>query len=320
MPNPKRHHYIPESYLCRFTAGRTDQSPFSVFDIRMRQFRIQTPRNTGVQGYYNAVEQADGTRNLDIEKSLSRIEGEAHRTIAKVERREELDEKERGVLALFVATLKLRGPEFQDEVGQMMGATLRQAARLTLETDERAEESLAQFERDTGAPLGISAKELRAFILSDDYSINIHRNEGLRVMAALAGDTAKRFARMDWTFFHSPSDRAFITTDSPFYVMEPSGWDTVPRWYGFGYGTLGTQKFIPLTDRVCLAMYDPGVALQHRVLSEAGVRAINIRLAANAYRFVIARDEDLLRSLVRAVERQEKRGKFRWGGSKLVAG
>lgn len=151
MSDAKRHHYLPVSYLNRFTPEGTEQSRLCVYDIKLRQFRVQTPRNTGVQSYYNAVVQEDGTRNFEIEKAFSQIEGDASALITKIEAREQIDEKDRGVLALFVAAQKLRVPEFEEDVGKMMEAPLRLVGRMSFATPERARESLALFEKDTGA-------------------------------------------------------------------------------------------------------------------------------------------------------------------------
>lgn len=317
MSNPKRHHYLPESYLSRFTRERTDQGKLWIYDIKKREFREQTPRNTGVQGYYNAVEKEDGTRDFGIEESFSRIESETATVINKIEAREPIDEKDRGILGLFVAAQMMRGPEFEEDVGKMMEGPLRMAAQISFATPERARQSLEQFEKDTGKPLGASAEEMMEYLKRDDYQLKFHRNESLRVMTNLVGDTAKRFVRMDWRFFHAPADRTFITTDSPFVVMAPDDWGDMPPWNGFGYGTLGTRKLMPLSDKVCLIMFDPGTAAEHGDLTEAGVRTINTHLAVEAYRLVIAREEPLLRSLVRSVERNEKRRGFKWGGSKV---
>lgn len=263
------------------------------------------------------MEKEDDTRDFGIEESFSHIESETATVINKIEAREPIDEKDRGVLGLFVAAQMMRGPEFEEDVDKMMEGPLRLAAQMSFATPERARQSLEQFEKDTGKPLGASAEEMTEYLKRDDYQLKFHRNESLRVMANLVGDTAKRFVRMDWRFFHAPADRTFITTDSPFVVMAPDNWGDMPPWYGFGYGTLGTRKLMPLSDKVCLVMFDPGTAAEHGDLTEAGVRTINTHLATEAYRMVIAREEALLRSLVRLVERNEKRRGFKWGGSKV---
>ena len=85
----------------------------------------------------------------------------------------------------------------------MMEAPLRMAGKLSFATLERAKESLAQFERDTGAPLGATAEEMMEYFKRDNYTLEFHRNESLRMMVNLMGDMAKRFARMDWMFFHA---------------------------------------------------------------------------------------------------------------------
>jgi len=314
MPTPKRHHYLPVSYLCRFARERSERGALHVFDLVNRQPRVQTPKNTGVQGYYNAIEKQDGTRDFGIEQFFSRIESQVSPVIDRLEGGGTLTEEERGILGLFVACQKLRGPEFEEQPRQTMDQILRLSARLCFADADRAHESLAQFERDTGAPLGLSAEEMMAYIQRDDYQIRIHRNESLRLMTRLVGDMAKRFVRMDWQFLHTSRKCAFITTDNPVYVMPPVDWRNMPKWCGYGYGTPGTRKLFPLSDRLCLMMLDPGVRAEHASIGDEDVRTINLHLATEAYRLVIARDQHLLDSLVRAVSRAERRKGFKWGG------
>lgn len=87
MPNhPKRHHYLPEFYLKKFTREKA----LWVYDIPSKQLRPQTPNDTGAIGYFNAMEDKDGNRSFIIEEALSQIEGAMGQVILKIEAREAL--------------------------------------------------------------------------------------------------------------------------------------------------------------------------------------------------------------------------------------
>lgn len=314
MSNPKRHHYVPQSYLRCFSADRSEDGALFVYDIRKRELRPQLPKDTCVQGYYNAVELADGSRSFAIEEALSRIEGRAVPVISKIEEREELTSQEYGTLSSFIAFQKLRVPEFEADVNQATEKTLKATLSVAFESEERAQHLLEEFERDTGAPLGIGAKEMMEFIKNDRYRIETGRNESLRVMANLAENTAQRFMAMDWMFLHAPPGRAFVTSDNPFHIMPPANFEKRPKWMGYGYGTPGTKKLVPLTSKVGLVMCDYGDRIQHVDATSEAVRTFNLGLASDAFRFLIGHEEALVLSVARKMERAEKRGGFRWGG------
>lgn len=320
MPHAKRHHYLPESYLARFTRERSRQGRFWVYDIKQRQLRAQTPHNTAVQGYYNAVELEDGTRSFEVEEWLSKVEGDVAPIIDQIEDHQPVSIEDQAVVAVFVALQKLRGPAFEEAVGKMNEAVMKKVTQLCFANAQRAREVMEEYERDTGTPLGGTPEEMVDFAQRDAYQIETHRNESLRLMVELCTDTAKRFVRFDWAFVHVPDGRSFVTTDLPFHVIEPPGWERKFGIRGFGYGTPGTRKIIPLSDKVCLIMYGPGRRCEHRGISVEGVRSLNQRLAADAYRLVIGRDEDLVKSLVRVLQKAELRHGFEWGGTNLNVG
>jgi len=108
MPShPKRHHYLPESYLKRFTR----QKALWVYDVETKQLRPQTPHDTGAIGYFNALEDKDGNRSFVIEEALSEIEGATVQVMQRIEAREKLSDEDRHTLAHFVALQMLRGPD-----------------------------------------------------------------------------------------------------------------------------------------------------------------------------------------------------------------
>lgn len=60
---------------------------------------------------------------------------------------------------------------------------------------------------------------------------------------------------LDWLFVVNDSGRDFITCDAPVASINP--YLMKRRWRGgFGNGAVGLQKLIPLSNRVCLCLYD----------------------------------------------------------------
>lgn len=81
--NSKRHHYLPKFYLNNFCIYR---SRFLwVFDRQKNEYRQQKPVNTAVKRRYYTITDSKGIYHNDIEKILSRIEGESKNILEKVE-------------------------------------------------------------------------------------------------------------------------------------------------------------------------------------------------------------------------------------------
>src|SRR5438445_7718656 len=115
MSHPKRHHYLPESYLRRFLTEKV----LWVYDIQSEQLRPQSPHDTGTIGYFNALEDNDGNRNFVIEEELSKMEGTLSDLMKKVEERSPLTKAEKAQLAYFSAMQFVRGPDFHDDINKV---------------------------------------------------------------------------------------------------------------------------------------------------------------------------------------------------------
>jgi hypothetical protein len=322
MPSqPKRHHYLPESYLCRFTHGGTPSSELWVYDIEKREFRSQTPHGTGVQRHYYSVTLPNGTKDARLETEFSEVEGCAISIIKKVEARQDLTNEERSALAYFLALLKVRVPQFEDTFNQSQEQLFRMATRMLLDNDRRAQEAIDQFQKETGKTISMSGKEMAEFA-SDPTRCRfvLDRRHSLILSLKMADALAPDFHRMEWTFVHSPNNTSFLTTDAPYTITPPPNAGKGPTAMGYGYKHIGTKKIMPLSAKTAVVMGDPGSDTIHCDLDDNGVFSINCGLASDAFRYVIGRDEANLRSVVEEVLRLEKLSGSKWGGSRLIFG
>ena len=105
MSFPKRHHYLPISYLDGFARDRM----LWVFDRVKDEFRQQTPLNTGLEKHLNTYTDEFGEKKT-IESELAEIEGATKSIIFSLNQRQKIKEPEREVLSQFVALLWMRVP------------------------------------------------------------------------------------------------------------------------------------------------------------------------------------------------------------------
>jgi hypothetical protein len=314
MPNhPKRHHYLPESYLKRFTRDRA----LWVFDIQSKQLRPQTPNDTGAIGYFNALEDRDGNRSFVIEEALSQIEGATSQVMLKIEAREKLADEDRHTMAHFVALQMLRGPDFHEDVNKMNDRFMRMFTEHMFADRERGEKMWNKADKELGGNSGVSFDEAREFILGGEYTIKTHRNRTLELMLELAPDFANMFLRLDWMILCGPQSKAFVTCDRPFSIMPPRDRKPLP-FRGVGIATNGAWKLMPLSMNRCLVMADPGTICAYSDCEMNGVRQTNLNICHGANRFVIGCDRELVDSLVTEIQQVHAERGMKWGGSRLV--
>ena len=314
MAEAKRHHYLPVSYLKRFTNDGTDQGILRVYDIQKRECRGQTPLNTAVQRYYNATRKKDGTRDLRYEKDLSVLEGQLVSIIDNIESGAPLTRFERKKLAFYVAVQIHRGPDFEEQVRMVVEPMVRRVGKKLFGNHDRAKEILARRDPETGEVLEVPPKALSEMFEKDGYDVEVSRNASLHLMEHQSPQIADLIMGMEWAFLHAPDGETFVTSDQPFsFTTFPPQSQT----FSPGIVTPGCRKLFPLSARVCLVIFDRGYGAPHRPASARQVDLINWYIAANAFRYVIGPDA---RTVMRLAETMQTKFGPKWGGPRYKFG
>ena len=298
MSEPKRHHYLPEFYLAGFTRERSRSAAFTVFDLDADEFRSQTPQATAVERFrYAVVDETTGHRDMRVEQLLGDIEGDAAPAIRKLENREALTQDEREALAFFCAFLHNRVPAFDRVVSELVDKAHKELNRRRFPSLEVLRDELESWAERTGASMATPAKDLFEDISADNYNVITPRQNIIKLMLDLSIDFAELFLGMDWFVGHTDSHASFVITDAPLLLIRPPDWKKHEAW---GLATPGTTKMIPLSQSMALFMVDSGDGLSHFDVSRDVVRQNNGAMTIRCERFVIGRDEPLVRSLVTA--------------------
>lgn len=306
MSDPKDHHLLPGFYLRGFcnpeVHGREkherDRSRCWVWVYDKEQGR---PRKRGVttlsvERHYYSADAPYGRRDAQPERTLARIEGNASQVIRSLRcgsdpRPEELDR-----FAIFVATMKFR-------VSSYRPYTRRHAAENKERIRKRAfpsKEALREDLRRHGHP---EAKEPETVerIFRDIHcgarELSVTKNHMLENMFDHSRTVAKALLGFDWTFLWAPENTSFVTSDDPVLVLgsdlrAPSGYVGEA-----GFASPGATKVLPLTQRVCLVVGDEKHSVGHGRADRDTVRRINIEQTRHYERWLIARDEALVRRL-----------------------
>jgi hypothetical protein len=286
---PKRHHYLPEFYL----KGFCRDEGLWIYDRPRDSFRKQTPANTGVKKLYYAFEDQAGARRTEIETFLSRVESDAKICIDRVRARDGLSSEMRQKLALFLALLHTRVPEFHELIQEMYEKMTKATLRLLLR-QQGAMERLLTATRKGNEPDVVTPEQMKEFIERDEYRVRLGREGSLRPMLELSFGLANALSVMNWAVCEAPADTSFVTSDNPVVPF----WPKREGFYPTPFLSPEVTKLVPLAYDTLLVMAGEGGFQVRQKTDSASVRAYNVLVAGACGDYVIGRDEALIRSIV----------------------
>lgn len=288
---PKRHHYLPQSYLRQFS--RDDL--LWVYDREKDQVRPQKVLNTAVRRHFYSIE-VDGVRDTRIESELAKVDALIPPLTQKLSARAELSEGERFDLSFIAALAMNRTPDFHEGIDRVEGKLIKRFSQRMFRSVEDAERSIAEWKAEDPSAPDVDPRDLYQFLSEGKYNVKIHRNRSIELMLTLSPEFAKTLAILNLGILHSPERSSFITTDRPFVIMPPRDTSKIPRWAGVGMLTPGAQKYFPLSSEIAIVFGDPGENFTHINLKSEQVKGVNASIGHMVDRFLIGRDLALVES------------------------
>jgi len=300
----QRNHYLPQQYQLGFA----NQDTVWVYDRENDSYRNGHPKNVGIQNDFYTVAEENGQPSDKVEKIFTMLEGKVWPVIDRLDaRKEQWETEDRLNVSLFVAFFKTRVPAFDKEQNNFTEDFFRWWSKATNPSPQAVVESL---QKATEKNVSLEeATELFRTIRDDEYEIENPRQNNIKMMLSLALEIAEALVGMQWTVFWSPQDSTFITSDNPFVLIPPPEFDH--SLSGVGILTAGATSLIPLSKQTLLCLRNGDDSVIYREARRDFVRNVNRCVAANSDRFIIARDEALLRSLVGKIKANQWRNKFK---------
>jgi hypothetical protein len=300
-----RNHYIPQRYQLGFA---NDAGKVWLFDRKTLHYRDGAPINIGVQrDCYTTVDNA-GVPNDSVEKMLASLEAAVWPVLDRLDRRvDEINAEDRVHLALFVAFMRTRTPAF-DQMSNHTGNTMFQwLAKARSPTPEVVSED---YKKTTGKTIDqAEAQELFDAIHSDQYFVETPRQNNIKMMLNIALELGQAIVTMSWTIYWTTPDCTFVTSDNPFIVVPPLSTDTTVE--GTGPLSHGATNLIPLSSTTLLcARQDGSGPLKFVRANRDFVRFTNQLVASASDRFLLARDEALLKKLVKTTKADQWQNNF----------
>lgn len=270
----------------------------AVFDRELNEVRIQQPLNTGVVGHFYTMEDAEGRKRYELEQWLSEYEDKASSVIAKLAAGQAIEPEERSDMAVFVALAAFRTPDIIDSI-KALNADLIENNIKRIYTNVNDVKDMIRSK--PGAPatedeLEAEAAALVEFAQGGHYTIKTNHKWAISTAIRTAVSVAPIFAERAWVVFHRDNDKkSFITTDAPVVLISMT--PNRNSFWGIGYGSADALVLFPLSESCILAMHGNEKSLGHLAADTKQVRRFNLAVADHCQRFVIGRDEALVRSL-----------------------
>ena len=231
-----KQHYLPRFYLEGFQDPEIPkgQTPYVwLYRKKDREWKKRAPHRVATESdRYSFVDSA-GVRHDEIEKYFSRIEGEVATILReKLAKERVLDDRERGVLALFVAAMLERVPgTIREELVLLHGKGRKELARqyhYLYESDFRG-----MYEQVVGSkvpePDSLTEKDWELLEVTSERRRLDRRGGFARLLyiqwLLIAVPLATRvLGEMCWTFITSRAPYYFISSDNPVVVLDPRLW------------------------------------------------------------------------------------------------
>lgn len=281
----RRHHYLPQSYLARFTDKGTKEGQFFVLEVESgRTFRT-SPKKVAVELDFNRVD-IDGHPPDVIEKAFSPLEQEAGQAIANIAAtgRFPNDEDYNSILNL-ICLIAVRNPFLRKSFNRARAQTIHIIGDL-LVSDEKLFDHYVQKARENGEniPDSISFEEMKRFIDERNYEIEFFPEGNLRVELNTFDKILPILGERTWSLVIAPSDGpGFICSDHPVTINWKSG-----RKGHIGLGSRESEVFFPLSRRAGFygTFENPLKEVVHA--KQGNVATMNRRLVFNAERHVFS--------------------------------
>lgn len=294
LSGPKRQHFLPKFYL----EGFTKNGMVAVFDRELNEIRVQQPENTCVIGHFYTMEDAAGRKRFELEQLLSENESKASCVIKKLAATEAINADERTDLAIFVALAACRTPDIVDSLKALNSNFIRDVGkRMFADVDEVKTRMRGKPDApSTEEELEVEAHKLVEYVQNGQYEVKTSHTWAVNRAMEMAFKIAPILAGRDWAVVHRDNEKkSFVTTDAPVRLTT-----VAPReksFWGIGFGNTDALVLFPLTESCILAMYGSDGDLKHRTADVEQIRHTNLALVDRCQRFVVGRDEALVRSL-----------------------
>ena len=298
ISDAKRHHYVPEFLLRRFSIDPHDEHPQNYrLDVTTGTIATSSTRDCAVIQHYNRLSDASGLPPGFVEALLSYAEGMAAPVIDKLVLGETVNEQERGALSFFIMIQQQRTPRGREwqRFGQEQAAKFWLLKQL-YENHELTREHLRQSlgREPTEAEVTEWIREMAAPLENGELMVAASSDHEILGMFLAADTMMPLIYDLNWTLLRAPEGQSFILSDDPLVRHDPAnpngpaGWRSSPT----------VEVTLPLDPHLCLLLrQSPPRTQEEVVIDPAQVLDINLRTYAGAREAIFGPTQELVQSI-----------------------
>lgn len=228
MPDYKKQHYVPQSYLRAWLDSDipNNYEPY-VWAASKDGFNLhnKSPKNILFQNDMYTFTSEGGDRKLNIEKFLSRVESKFSQVRKKIENKSTITSEDRLMLSLFAMTMFSRTPSKGDQIRDQWGKALNMGLEM-----EKAMKSMAPEDRAKLASIP-SSPHSESFTMEEVE--DIIRNPFKSTLNSGIIELTQMLNEIPFLILETNDPIGFITSDNPCVWFDPGSF-TVPRTLGSG--------------------------------------------------------------------------------------
>lgn len=307
LSNAKRHHYVPEFLLRRFSTNPAEEHPpIYRLDIATGIISTLSTTNCAVIQHYNRLSAASGLHAGFAEAMLAYTESHAAPLFEKLFRGARLDLEERVTFSNFLFVQQMRTPRGREwlRFGQDQASKFwvlkqlyenRDITRQMLQEDlgrEPTEDEIDESIRQTAEPLE-----------NDELIVSAGDDMEILGMFSQAQDVVPLIGEMNWIVLKAPAGQSFILSDDPLVRVDTLNPGGPAAWRS----SSTVEATMPLDPCYCLRLRQPSLAQSTRVVTDDEVLDTNLRTYAGAREAIFGPTEQLLESVHAAAKANSMR-------------
>lgn len=250
MSQPKRHHFLPETYQRGFLS---DEGYIWVYEKGGHEPRPQQPKDTGVIKHYYRITLADGSTDSSLEtQAFSKLDDlwkPLYDTICRDP--EGLSAENLISFLLFAAFLYVRVPRTQNAVQELARATAIETVNVLANSGPELSMVYDQLLQQSKIPASFSMEDLRMLITDVDkqFNVSINRDFVLLTTLQVADDVLSQLLTMSMAILPAPPGVQFITSDCPVVPFVPLQGGQAK--IGAGFDLPGAEVTLPISPALC---------------------------------------------------------------------
>jgi len=279
MPDPKKHHFLPQFYLdgFRITPQTSNYPQIQVIPkTATPEPFLSAIKDTGCEFNYHTVDADPVLKDRkSLEMAFAETEGRQAEVIKSVVSNRKISFKEKQVLAFFVSIMRVRVPSYKRYIEQFLQENVQSMTRMEFRKGRlpKPPKVIEDLIKKQGGDI---FKVLEVKI--SNWMILLQM-----INTVVGSNIPSIIEKMNFSLVEAPNDNQFVTCDSPVTLYVPNY--EIRKPYGIGLLDREVEVCIPLNKKYLLLASRQQLPL-HQIASRKNVVEFNRRTIIMADKFI----------------------------------